>query len=207
MKTKTLKVILCSIACSMMFVLGCSKDGEDGAIGPQGSQGEQGLQGTTGASGETGTDGEDGAQGIQGEPGTANVVYSDWITLDFGETPINETSVSQNIDVPDLTQEIKDNGVVLVYSRRILGGSYHYFTLPYHRYSTNFQYFSHKFFAHVNRINISITSIDGNPIFAAYFTEFRYVILPGGIPVSGKRAIDYSKMSYEKITAHFEIEK
>ncbi len=156
---KTIQNIFWLTLCSVLF-LTCSKDGENGGIGPKGNQGEQGIAGTDGV-GEQGIAGSDGQgeQEEQGETGTANVIYSDWITLDFGDTPINTTSISQNVDVPDLTQEIKDNGVVLVYSRNTINAlDYEYYTLPYHRYNPDFQYYSHKFFSHVNRINISIST-------------------------------------------------
>lgn len=62
-----------------LLIFSCS-DGEDGAIGPAGQDGVNGVDGTNG------TDGSNGADGVDGEggpPGTANVIYSDWIATDL----------------------------------------------------------------------------------------------------------------------------
>jgi len=102
---ETLKVVFCSIACSMILLLSCAKDGDQGLSG---SKGEQGTQGKTGATGEN------GEQGAQGETGAANVIYSDWFNADFGENPILSPGASDNFNVDEFTQEIKDNGLIIV---------------------------------------------------------------------------------------------
>ncbi len=187
---------------SVLFIaslmMACSKDdGQDGATGPAGSQGEQGA---------AGQDGVDGAQGSQGETGTANVIYSDWFSADFGENPILSPGASDNFNVDEFTQEIKDNGLIIVYSRRDLGQGYSYFTLPYTRYFSTNQHFSSRFFAYNDRINISVTSVNGSDIISSYLTEFRYIIVPGGIPASGKNlALDYKNLSYQELCNHFNI--
>lgn len=58
------KRVLRSLALLTVLAVGC------GDAGPQGAMGEQGPPG---AMGETGP---------QGEPGTANVFYSEWFSLD-----------------------------------------------------------------------------------------------------------------------------
>jgi hypothetical protein len=200
MKIETIKVIFCSIVCSMILLLSCAKDGDQG---PPGSKGEQGTQGETGAAGGNG---EQGAQGSQGETGTANVIYSDWFSADFGENPILSPGASDNFNVDEFTQEIKDNGLIIVYSRRDLGQGYSYFTLPYTRYFSTNQHFSSRFFAYNDRINISVTSVNGSDIISSYLTEFRYIIVPGGIPASGKNlALDYKNLSYQELCNHFNI--
>lgn len=186
----------------MFLLMACSaEDGEDGATGPQGAQG---IQGEQGAQGDAGQDGTDGAQGEQGEPGTANVIYSDWFTADFGPTPINEPLASYNQNVPSLSQELKDNGLLMVYTRRDLGPGYVYFTLPYALYDPHYQFYSVKTFAYNNNINISIASIDGGDIYEPYFTEFRYVLIPGGT-LASKSGANLSKMSYPDIATLFNL--
>ena len=53
---------------------------------------------------------------------------------------------------------------------------------------------------------IETTTTDGGTNLFTYFNHYRYVIIPGGISSSGKStSIDYRKMSYEEIVAHFNI--
>src|ERR1035438_4088573 len=76
----------------VLVLLGCVKQGPAGATGPQGPQGPQGPTGQGGATGDT---------------GTANVIYSEW----------NNTFSGSSADwaIPQITQNIADSGVVLVY--------------------------------------------------------------------------------------------
>jgi len=171
---------------SLIMVCCSPEDGQDGAIGPRGEQGEQG---------------EDGEQG---EPGTANVIYSEWTTLDFGEPPINETIVYDFIMTDVVTQQIKDNGLVMVFGRSIIGSAYRYFSLPYTRFQVS-QYYEFELSENHDDILVWLRSTDGGPIGQAYLNEFRYVIVPGGIPAKGESYKDYRKMSYKEIVEHFNI--
>ncbi|WP_282055419.1 hypothetical protein [Maribacter luteus] len=178
----------------------CSKDdGEDGAIGPQGPQGEQGIQG------EAGADGEDGAQGEQGETGAANVIYSEWLDSPLAENIALE-STNADIAAPSLSQEIVDQGVVLLYGRIETNGNV--YSLPY----IGNQGVSYYYYHNLEVINIRLTTIDGSDIGSPLFSSYRYILIPGGVQASngiggitGKSSTDYSKMSYEEITALFNI--
>ncbi|CAZ97492.1 collagen-like protein [Zobellia galactanivorans] len=197
----------------VLLLVSCSKDGNDGALGPMGPQGETGAAGIDGRDGEDGIDGQDGADGQdgrdgeQGETGTANVISSEWFTLDFGETPINAINASDNMNVPDLDQEIRDNGLVTVFARKSNGDDYLYFQLPYHRYNPDFQYYSIKLFSAVDVLNISVSSVDGSDIYAPYLTEFRYIIVPSGSAAKGQASVDYAKMGYEDLCRHLKLDK
>ncbi|RYZ92228.1 MAG: collagen-like protein, partial [Sphingobacteriaceae bacterium] len=66
----------------LLFTASCKK----GDIGPQG---EQGLSGTDGAKGDPGDQGE---KGDQGPRGTANVIYSEWVSAaDFRDTTVDNS--------------------------------------------------------------------------------------------------------------------
>ncbi|WP_201739407.1 collagen-like protein [Dokdonia sinensis] len=84
----------------------CSEDGEDGM---------DGMDGAPGAQGPAGEDGQDG------EDGNANVVS---ITIDG--FPI--VSGINNITIPEVTQDIVDNGLVLGYTT--VSGNPFWETLP-----------------------------------------------------------------------------
>ena len=207
---------------SVLFIasllLACEKDGVEGPIGPQGSQGEQGdigpqgppgvdgeAQGIPGPPGEDGTDGADGADGQdgqQGEPGTANVIYSDWVPSEFPD-PINANFAQWELFAPELTQEVHDTGVILVYAR--IGIFIH--KLPDSFFAPTQEHWNFRLLD-INDplIAIRVHSIDGSNIGTPYLNgDFRYVIVPGGISASGKFSVDYSKMSYEEIALQFNI--
>ena len=199
-------VILIQLLTLVFFA--CSpEDGQDGVMGPQGPQGEQGLTGPQGPAGEDGQDGQDGSQGEQGEPGTANVIYSDWFTLPFPDN-INGINYVASTVANDITEEIVQNGVVLIYGRfdtTVLIPQ----LLPFSAFGEQ-QYYAPGFRAPnetspTGRVSVTIYSMDGSPIGIPIFLEYRYVIIPGGIPTSGKSTIDYTQLSYEEIIDLFNI--
>lgn len=186
------------------MIVSCAKDGEDGAIGPQGSQGEQGVAGIAGA------DGEQGDQGEQGETGTANVIYSDWLDTPIVDNDNNIMSPTANgsLDVPGLSQEIVDQGTVLVYGK--VSANDNIYALPY----IGNQGVSYYYFFNVEEINIRLTTVDGSNIGEPLFATYRYILIPGGVEASngsgglsgGKSSsIDYTKMTYAEVVAHFNI--
>ncbi len=187
-----------------MSIFSCS-DGEDGATGP------------AGPAGVDGTDGQDGA------PGTANVIFSDWIQQGFGDEPLETHSSSFDIEAPEITQKVLDQGVVLVFGRRLVTVAEDVqitnYQLPYTAYiniSATIQY-RHTITPPngekaVGTITINAREVNNNDLEdnATFINEYRYVIIPGGAPVapssSGKSSsTDYSKMSYEEIKSELNI--
>ncbi len=83
----------------------CSKDGADGATGPAGSQG---VAGTDGTNGTDGTDGIDGNANVQA------------FTYD-----ISAVAASSHVQsIPELTQDVIDNDVILGYVTHQSGYQY-----------------------------------------------------------------------------------
>ncbi|WP_103071285.1 collagen-like protein [Aquimarina sediminis] len=111
MKTKKLKLQYFFLAVITLLTFSCS-DGEDGAVGPAGPQGEQGTDGQDGTNGQDGTDGENGNANV------VSVLFED-------QTISNGDNV---FDIPELTQEIFDNGFVFGYVT-VTGNDY-WETLP-----------------------------------------------------------------------------
>lgn len=199
MKLKTKKNSFLGYLVLAVLIVSCSKDdGKDGAIGPQGAQGEQGPAGAAG------TDGEDGAQG---ETGAANVIYSDWFDSELGDGI--GTASSFTFDAPELTQEIMDSGIILMYAKTSSAESV--YPLPITFSSTTINetyYFRSEGVTAALRIWVRQVDVDGVDVETPYLSRFRYVLIPRGSLVSGKSSsIDYSKMSYEKIVQHFNISK
>ena len=198
MQTKTKFIYALAILLIGSFVASCS--GEDGETGPAGPQGPQGEQGPAGAAGQ------DGAQGEQGEPGTANVMYSDWINTEFGNN-IVATSESFVIDAPDVDSDMLNFGTILVYGRRVTPDNTVY-QLPIVFGAARQQ--SYYFRAEDGEIRISVVANEeGESVGDGSFLEqYRYVLIPGGTPISGKSsAPDFTKMTYEQVAEYFNFEE
>ncbi|WP_109438213.1 collagen-like protein [Aquimarina sp. AU119] len=205
MKAKKKLVRLLMVLMISASIFSCS-DGEDGAIGP---------------AGPAGVDGTDGVDGQDGVPGTANVIYSEWIDNGFelGDG-LGVSSASFVIESPEITEKVLEQGVVLVFGRRLTTVAEEVeidiYQLPYNFYNLNLQY-RHRIEPQtgdkaIGGIVIEVVSTDGTTVSGAVtlIQQYRYVIIPGGAPVapssSGKSSsVDYSKMSYEEIKAQFNI--
>jgi hypothetical protein len=126
-----MKKLLFSLALlAMIGFNSCTKEGK------QGEQGIAGINGTNGTDGTNGTNGVDGQQGIPGINGNANVrsatfhVYTSSWTL---AAPKYYKIISYGY----ITQDILDNGAVLVYMQDASGSWYATpFILYYTGYST-----------------------------------------------------------------------
>ena len=203
---KTLKFLFNALIITAL-VIGCSpEDGEDGAIGPQGPQGEQGPQGPQGEPGQDGQDGAQGEQGEQGEPGTANVIYSDWIPVDYILNGAQETNL-MGLEVFSSSELDPITDVVLVYGQRDADSADDgIYPLPFILASQD-EYYGYGLFDVTGGTGLQarVNTLDGGTNVFTFFTEYRYVVIPGGNPASGKSSVDYTKMSYEEITQLFNI--
>ena len=116
-------------------IAGCA--GADGTTGPEGPQGPAGPGGPTGPqgpvgpagpvgpSGPVGPTGPQGPAGPQGPPGTTTVL----VTLDYSVTLRASGSGDQTWSVPQITQSVVDDGVVIGYIQ--LGSAGSWTTLPH----------------------------------------------------------------------------
>lgn len=196
-----------------VLIVSCSKDdGEDGAIGPQGAQGEQGPAGATGADGQEGAQGETGEQGATG---TANVIYSDWIDSEFAAN-IASSSASFSISAPLMTDDIIDEGVVLVFGRSnpsLINGDTNVYPLPIVFGAARQQSYYFRLEQAEQLDIVVVANEEGEDVGTPFFGEYRYVLIPGGQSTGGSggpggpsgKPIDYSKMSYKEIIEHFNI--
>jgi hypothetical protein len=154
---------------------------------------------------DDGKDGVDGLNGMDGEPGTANVIYSDWLERPNGtETTIDATSgMLYTYSVPQITNEILNSGTVLVYMQ--FNGA-DIFALPY----------TSRAGGNINTIE-AITTLGNLKIFryrhdgvapaisVGFGVKFRYIIIPGGTPAA--RSINLRDRSYEEVCELLAIPK
>jgi hypothetical protein len=179
--------------------------GPTGEAGPQGPQGQPGSQGPTGPQGPSGPQGE---QGPKGDPGTANVIYSEWVPFDESQWSANTLFLTQvrkiySIDETRITPQIINQGTVMVYVK------FDFFPdmvqpLPISQpiSQTKNQRLIH--YLQTNKIVIAISNEDNtspNPIGAD--ASFRYVIIPGGTP-SG-RMVPVNVRDYKAVKAYYNI--
>ena len=76
------------------------------------------LRGNAGATGAAGQNGAPGQTGPQGPPGTANVIYYNWTSFNvpvWGDFDPTYFRREYSINMPSITSQILDQGVVLVY--------------------------------------------------------------------------------------------
>ena len=194
----------CLLFMAALSISACSQgeDGEDGLLGPQG---EQGLQGEQGPQGE---------QGSQGEPGTANVMFSDWMPIVWNRTN-NPTFKSMLIEDEQVTEEfINNGGIILIFIRQTLDdGTIAIGQLPIIKPSDNIDVI------YVNLVNEDTEGIairyyrtngsDPLPDNATDGVLLRYVLIPGGIDLSGKGEMktDWRKMSYQQVLEKLAIDE
>ncbi|SFB12579.1 hypothetical protein SAMN05660845_1757 [Flavobacterium swingsii] len=121
--------------------------------------------------------------GAMGPTGTANVIYSDWATTTF--TNVGEWKAT--IIAPKITEDIVNKGTVLVYMR---GNSSNPVAVPLN-YVNGSDYIS--IIYEIGQIYIY--SMNDRSSYS-----FRYIIIPGGVSVSGKTTpSDFQKMSYSEV--------
>lgn len=159
--------------------------------------------------GTDGVDGVDGAQGPAGPAGSANVIFSGWITAPSGtpETIDGTSGVSTSFAVPQLTADIMSKGTILVYLS--FGSGTNVFTLPYTSTAGGFAN-TITAIASLNTIKIFRFkhAADGTTVALPGSLTYRYILIPGGAAAATSKTakVDYSKMSYEEVLAHFNMQ-
>lgn len=201
MKTRFITPVMVVLS---LLTFNCADDGETGPTGPVGPAGPVGPVGPVGAT------------------GTANVIYSEWFTpKNYVQTTVfGMKNFTQIAEAPEITQEILDNGVVLVYGK-LLG--YNPSIWPVDQVALlpiNIVYIqgvtvTDTWSASATAGNLKITFVNSGNIYntIAETHQFRYVIIPGGVALNGGRGSTFTdedkqqlvSMSYEDVAAMFEI--
>lgn len=190
MRAKQLKIFtLILIGLALLF--GC--EGPEGPQGPQGPQGDQGPQ---------------GPEGPQGPPGTANVIYSDWITPEDNMWEANNDFFGDfirfyDINAPELSQEIIDQGVIKVYAD-VQGDDFIY-PLPLDGASLINAY---RFAVEPQNIRVYYYNQNdptGDPG-DSLVERMRYVIIPGGTAAKIKNEMP-DLNNYSEVVEYFGIEE
>ncbi|PIB38419.1 hypothetical protein BFP75_16050 [Maribacter sp. 4G9] len=180
----------------LILLVGCSV--EDGPIGPEGPAGGQGV---------VGAPGPEGPEGEQGEPGPEGYFVSEWINTELKENFGTDFSASFVITAPEITQQIMDTGLVLVFGRlEDALGSQIVERLPT-LINNNFDF---RFQQRLGELTIIVSSItefmdlDEN---GGLIDDYRYVIIPNPGNTTGKNGtnVDFTKMTYEEVVDYFNL--
>lgn len=235
--------LLAGVFISMSILINsCSvEDGEDGLTGPQGEQGEIGLQGEEGPQGpqgEAGPQGEQGEPGEDGQDGNMNVIASDWLNIESVPDIFNYSDsypmLTLDIDVPELTSEIAEQGLVLIYAKINVYSMLEMETIPsmdntvllpqsvlvkYDETDFSEERFEYSFTEGSIRITLfSYTLImggfevgmpDKGPSVSKdeeYELSLRYIFVPSAV-LAKNNTENLKKMSYEEVVSYLEINK
>ncbi|MDA6070477.1 hypothetical protein NJT12_12675 [Flavobacterium sp. AC] len=160
-----------------------------------------------GTNGIDGVDGLAGAAGAAGATGTANVIYSAWITapVAIAETIDGAPGMSTFINAPQLSEDILAKGTILVYMSFGSGT----FTLPY---TSNAGGTTNTITAISTAKKIKLFRFTHSGVGTVNLPtslSWRYILIPGGVAAATAKTakLDYSKMSYEEVCAHFNIQQ
>lgn len=167
------------------------KDGIDGKDGVDGKDGIDGRDGIDGAAGKDGMDGNDGRDGRDGRDGNANVISSGWISYEQANWSATTeeygiTFRNYPIKVPELTQDIVDSGIVMVYHRFPKSSGFT-FILPFRDNISSGLGQAMSFRMDVTKLTIKMSNIGGRGdpgTMGEGQGEFRYVIVPADAFVS-----------------------
>jgi hypothetical protein len=165
---------------------------------------KKGDSGATGAAGAAGAAGATGSQGPKGDTGTANVIYSEWLSVAFAPdtthtgSTIDTLGYFADIAAAKLDTNILNRGEIKVYFNENTNISPAVFPLPYYDGSVSI---STLFLPdHIQLFsNIDVSSFKSGD--STYF-QYRYILIPGG--TSGKRAEPNWK-DYNAVKAFYNI--
>jgi len=193
---------LITVSLLLIVILSLSCSGTDGEMGPPGLNGTNGVDGADGVNGADGTDGEDG---------NANLIYSDWFiassfTLSTGFGGIK--LLDHDEPASEITQEIIDTGVVLVYGNlrgytTTIWPFNHVALLPvtltYGTSPTEIDTWT----AILSAGNIKIRFINNNNRYTsiAQVHRFRYIIIPSSEAISASKSDNYAKTIANNLSA------
>lgn len=182
---KTVLFVVCSfLLATTLLISSCAKEGP---VGPQGPAGPTGAQGPTGATGPAGLPGAPGA------PGAANIVYSNWLNVEYDPAVPDSSIWIAEIPAPKLVDSILNRGVVKVYYNAGSDSANSQFVISLPVYEPFLigaivnTYYSFQAITLISTADLSSFVNNGNR-----YSQYRYVLIPGGMPARGSKTIDWN---------------
>lgn len=190
MKQKFLSMPFYLVIAAVTFLTSCQKEGD---VGPAGAQGPAGPA---------------GPQGPSGQAGNANVIYSEWLNVDYNPVPdaVGDTiRFKARIVVPKLVDSILSKGEIKVYFNYRTPSKLDVVPLPY------FNPFYYDPAAIImpdyypgeislsSNYNMGTFDDEGEKRF-----QYRYVLIPGSVTAgraaAGAKTIDWN--NYKEVQAY-----
>jgi hypothetical protein len=147
-----------------------------------------------------------GDDGAKGDTGTANVMFSPWLTVDYAPT-LNSAGDTviwfATIPAPKITKAIIDSGTVKVYVNIGSSADPYVFPLPLTDYYGLTGVQNINLYFTVGNIELYATEDGGTETSGGNKVwQYRYVIIPGGVP-TGRSAVNWN--DYEAVKKLYNI--
>lgn len=168
------------------------------------------CKGPTGSTGPEGPPGPQGEKGTMGEPGNANIMYSEWMDIEWREEASNNTIKQMPIFESRITEGFLDEGgIVLMFMQfKQSNGIVVHYTLPWITGSGGkFQFLFNAFAGNdEGGITFMLVSLDKTTIPDDLWEnyEVRYVLIPGSVNLAAK-GVKWG--DYETIVKYYGIPK
>lgn len=165
------------------------------------------CKGPTGSTGPEGPRGPQGEQGTMGEPGNANIMYSDWMNIEWDEAGSNETIKQMPILESRITQDFLNDGGLILMFMKVEGssGNVVFYTLPLLTGGGSFYYrFVTLVGGETAGIVFLLQSLDDTTIPDYLWEDYqiRYVLVQGSVNLAAK-GMDWE--NYNKIVEYYRI--
>lgn len=204
------KLFMLSLMTLAFIIISCTKEGPEGPAGEQGISGQDGLDGMDGADGQNGTNGTDGNANIQS--GTVILNNEDWEWLGIrywfftSEAAINKFTRSAELTIPEISQDIYDNGLVLVYLK--VQQSYRPLPIIWDRgdYNTHieFEYNNESLILHYFFDRTGNTFPPNLETYDIRSDIFKYIIIQGN-PITGKSTVSKDIILQKMVKAGVDV--
>lgn len=171
---------------SIYFFIGalCITFGSCTKTGPEGPEGAQGEQGNPGMKGDS------GPRGNPGQTGTAEIISSKWVNVNFTKQGDEWLGV---INDPDITKMYMDSADANVFIK--LKRNDNIYALNY--FKVNDFYVTQE---------VKVGEINVHSSFDASVDSFRYVLIPAGAPAVARKAKS-STIDYDMIGDYFKLSR
>lgn len=189
MRSTTINSCFPLFLCLMGFgLIAASCEGPAGPEGPRGFQGEQ------------------GPEGPRGPEGNANIMYSEWMDIEWSEDS-SDSQKEMGIRESRITVDfLNAGGFVLMFIKAESNGIVQLYTLPLETGNGNFLYRFNTFAAEGDDggLLFYILSLDGTAIPEEAWKGFqiRYVLIPGSVNLNAK---GFDMQDCEQVAGYYGI--
>jgi len=158
-------------------------------------KGDPGPKGDKGDKGDTGANGATGAAGTKGDPGTANVMYSNWLDLTFRLDTASATYFTQIQDAK-ITDNFLSSGEIKVYINFGPPDDKLVSPLPYANGTAQITPFYAPGIIEIDANGNASTVVNNGK----KYRQYRYILIPGGTGFRKSTQINWN--NYDEVKAY-----